>query len=68
MKRAQCITVKIESKLAPHYLHIEHRDGRVLGISISSPGRYTGSEVGDLLRAIADAANVVITDIAKGGA
>jgi len=64
---SETITVKIKSRFAPHYLHIEHIGGRVTGISISSPGRFIDSEVGELMTAIGETASQIIEQIGGGG-
>ncbi len=45
-------------------MHVEHDGGRVLGLSISSPGKFDSTTIADLLAALSDTANRVIADIA----
>ena len=63
--RAKCVTQKIETPFGSHYIHCEHDGhGRILGISISSPGKFDNSEIAGLLGTLSEAANQVIADIA----
>jgi len=64
--RESCITQKVESAHGSHYVHVSHVDGRVTGLSISSPGKFDDTALGDLLIALSTAANEVIAEI--GGA
>jgi len=61
--RTALITAKINSRYGNHFLHVEHSAGRITGLSISSPGKFSDSEIGDLLRSIGEAATAIIADI-----
>jgi hypothetical protein len=64
MSRANAITIKVESEnFAPIYLHLAHSDGRVVGFSISHPGRFERTTIGDLLDRIADALDAAIVEL-----
>ncbi len=62
--RRESITERVSADFGAHYVHVEHDGGRVLGLSISSPGKFDSTTIADLLAALSDTANRVIADIA----
>ena len=62
--RTETITERVNTKFGTHYVHISHVAGRILDISISSPGKFDNSEIAGLLGTLSEAANQVIADIA----
>jgi len=61
--RSETITAKVSSRVGSYYLHLQHCDGKVTGISISSPGRYVDTVVGELMIAIGETATEIIEQI-----
>lgn len=61
--RTACITAKIKTRHGNHFVHIDHADGAITGISISSPGKFSDSEIGDMLRSIGETADSIIAEI-----
>lgn len=63
MNRYCIITTKVKTPFASLYTHVSFDDrGRVTEVSISSPGKFSETEVGEALTALAEA----ITNTIKG--
>jgi hypothetical protein len=62
--RFRTLTEKIKvDGLAAVYLHAEHdHSGRLVKVRLSSPGRYSDAQIGDLLDAVADAITAAIRE------
>jgi hypothetical protein len=63
--RSPSLTVKISTpNFAPVYAHIAHDgNGKVLGLAISHPGRFSQTQVGGLLDALAEAIDEGIREL-----
>ena len=64
--RSETNTTRVESPVGALYLHTNHVDGRVQGLSISRHGRHDpDATIDKLLLTIRDAFNRDIEDIAR---
>lgn len=64
--RQGCVTQKVQTKFGSHYVHLSFSGGCVTELSFSSPGKFSDTDLGNLLSALADAANDVIRDVGRG--
>ena len=66
MNRLDCITVKVNTPFWSLYAHIEFdKNRRPIEISFSSPGKFSETEVGNALNALAAAVNQTLKEERK---
>lgn len=63
--RTSCITQKIVTEFGSHYVHLEIERGCVVGISISSPGKFGQTQIAGMLGAISEAASSMMAEMGR---
>ena len=63
MNRQRTTTTKVPTRFAPLYTHVSHDEsGRAVEVAISSPGKFSDTEIGDALTALAQAITATLRD------
>lgn len=61
MNRFVTLTQKVESRFGSLYCHVDlDADGRVIGVSFSTPGKIDGKEIDDLIQSLGAAVTSLI--------
>ncbi len=64
MNRHRTITTKVKTPFASLYTHVCFNDkGQVTEVSISSPGKFSDTEVGGALTALTEAINEAFKEV-----
>jgi hypothetical protein len=63
MSRLHCTTQKVQTKFGNLFVHVAHdTKGRILGIDISAPGKFSDTTMGEVLDSLSEA----LTEVAAG--
>lgn len=64
MTRQRTITTKVPTRFAPLYTHVSHDEsGHASEVAISSPGKFSDTEMGVALTALAQAITATLRDM-----
>lgn len=64
MNRHRTITTKVKTPFGSLYTHVSHDEGgRAVEVRISSPGKFSETEMGEALTALATAITIALKDI-----
>ena len=65
--RKRTTTTKVKTRFGSLYTHVSHdSEGRAVEIAISSPGKFSETEMGDALNALATAITATLGDVPLG--
>lgn len=65
--RSRVTTAKVKSPFGSLYVHVSHNDaGHAIAVGISSPGKFSDTEVGETLTALAEEITAILNDTALG--
>lgn len=65
MNRRETNTGRVLSSFGTHYVHVEHEEGVVKNVWISSPGKFDSTELKDFLEKLAGAVSGEIREVQK---
>ena len=64
LARTRTTSTKVKTSFGSLYTHVAHdHSGRAVEVSISSPGKFSETEMGEALRLLAEAITATLTDV-----